>query len=73
MNRLLWRLPGVPVAKADRKQTLAAMTDGRGKQDALDFMRAGASHNTEKSVALLGAQAIFVVVDTFALEHGWAR
>jgi hypothetical protein len=36
-------------------------------------MRAGACHNTEKSGALLAAQAIFVVVDTFALDHGWAR
>jgi hypothetical protein len=36
-------------------------------------MRDGASHNTEKSGALLAAQAIFVVVDIFALDHGWPR
>jgi hypothetical protein len=31
------------------------------------------SHITQKSGALLGAQAIFLVVDTYGLDHGWPR
>lgn len=29
------------------------------------------SHITQKSGALLGAQAIFLVVDTYGMDHGW--
>jgi hypothetical protein len=31
------------------------------------------SHLTQKSGALLAAQAIFIVVDTWGMEHGWPR
>jgi len=31
------------------------------------------SHITQKSGALLAAQAIFIVVDTYGLDHGWPR
>src|SRR5277367_4682440 len=49
------------------------MVGGRTPEDTFDFLRASASHNTEKSGALLGAQGIFVVVDIFAIDHGWPR
>lgn len=49
----------------------ATMTQGRSPESALAFFRDGAVHNTAKSGALLGAQGIFVVVDIFALDHGW--
>ncbi len=71
LGRLGWRILGVPLTAADRATLLQSMIGGRSRSDALDFMRTGASHNTEKSGALLGAQAIFVVVDIFALDHGW--
>ncbi len=70
-GRFAWRVLGVPVTDGDRAVLLGSMTQGRSREDALDFMRVGASHNTEKSGALLSAQAIFVVVDIFALDHGW--
>jgi hypothetical protein len=31
------------------------------------------SHITQKSGALLAAQAIFIVVDTYGMDHGWPR
>jgi hypothetical protein len=31
------------------------------------------AHLTQKSGALLGAQAIFIVVDTWGMEHSWPR
>jgi hypothetical protein len=31
------------------------------------------SHLTQKAGALLAAQAIFIVVDTWGMEHGWPR
>ena len=71
VSRLAWRILGIPLTAADRATLLQSMIGGRSPSDALDFMRAGASHNTEKSGALLSAQAIFVVVDIFALDHGW--
>jgi hypothetical protein len=72
-SRLAWRVLGIPTTQAERDTLFAAMVGRRTPEAALDFMRDGASHNTEKSGALLAAQAIFVVVATFALDHGWPR
>jgi hypothetical protein len=73
MLKLLWRIFGVPFGAEDRASTLAEMTGNRSKENAIEFFRDGASHNTAKSGALLGAQGIFVVVDIFAIDHGWPR
>src|SRR5207245_2482694 len=47
--------------------------DGRIGAAAVDFVRSDVTHNTEKSGALLAAQAIFLVVDIFAMEQGWSQ
>jgi hypothetical protein len=73
MLRLLERLFGVPFTREDRLAAFDKMVGGRSPQDAADILRWSAGHNTEKSGALLGAQAIFVVVDTFVLDRGWPR
>jgi hypothetical protein len=73
MLRLLELLAGAPLTAKGRDETFDSMVGGRSPEDAADFLRWGAGHNTEKSGALLGAQAIFVVVDTFALERGWPK
>jgi hypothetical protein len=73
MMRLLEILLGVPLTSEGRDRTFNAMAGDRSVQDTADFLRWGAGHNTEKSGALLGAQAIFVVVDTFVLERGWPK
>jgi hypothetical protein len=73
MRGVLWRIFGVPFGAADRSSLFATLVGGRTEEAAVDFLRANASHNTEKSGALLGAQGIFVVVDIFAIDHGWPR
>jgi hypothetical protein len=73
MYRLLWRIFGVPFGAEDRAAVFAEMVGDRSKESAIEFFRDGASHNTAKSGALLGAQGIFVVVDIFAIDHGWPR
>lgn len=49
------------------------MLDGRDGAAAVDFVRADVTHNTEKSGALLAAQAIFLVVDLFGLDQHWSK
>jgi len=73
MRGFLWRVFGVPFGAADRSALFATLVGGRSEEAAVDFLRANASHNTEKSGALLGAQGIFVVVDIFAMDHGWTK
>ncbi|HWD26457.1 MAG TPA: hypothetical protein VG387_04785 [Rhizomicrobium sp.] len=73
MLRLLELLFGMPFGREDRLAAFDKMVGGRSPQDAADILRWSAGHNTEKSGALLGAQAIFVVVDTFVLDRGWPR
>jgi uncharacterized membrane protein len=73
MLRLLELLFGMPFTREDRLAAFNKMVGGRSPQDAADILRWSAGHNTEKSGALLGAQAIFVVVDTFVLDRGWPK
>jgi len=73
MMRLLWRIFGVPFSAEDRAAVFDAMVGTRSKENAVEFFRDGAQHNTAKSGALLGAQGIFVVVDIFAIDHGWPK
>ena len=73
MLRLLELLFGMPFTREDRLAAFNKMVGGRSPQDAADILRWSAGHNTEKSGALLGAQAIFVVADTFVLDRGWPR
>jgi hypothetical protein len=73
MMRLLSRIFGVPFSTEDRAAVFNAMVGTRSKENAIEFFRNGAQHNTAKSGALLGAQGIFVVVDIFAIDHGWPK
>ncbi len=41
--------------------------------EAADRLRGAVQHNTEKAGALLAAQGIFTVGDTFALDHNWPQ
>src|ERR1700685_416168 len=71
--KLLSFIFGVPFGAEDRAGVLAEMRGNRSKESAIELFRDGASHNTAKSGALLGAQGIFVVVDIFAIDHGWPK
>jgi len=73
VNRFLWRIFGVPFGAADRASVFDQMMGSRARESAMELFRDGAQHNTHKSGALLGAQGIFVVVDIFAIDHGWPK
>jgi hypothetical protein len=73
MLRWLWLLFGVPFGTESTTKVYVTMVGARTPEETFEFLRASASHNTEKSGALLGAQGIFVVVDIFAIDHGWPR
>lgn len=70
---LLSKLLGIPMTARERDAVFAEIARGRSPENVLAFFRDGAQHNTAKSGALLGAQGIFVVVDIFALDHGWPQ
>jgi hypothetical protein len=71
--KFLFPILGVPISAEDRAAVFAEMVGNRSKESAIEFFRDGASHNTAKSGAVLGAQGIFVVVDIFALDHRWPK
>ena len=73
MRRLLERIFGLPLSAEGRASAYETMVGHRSPEATVEFLRSSAAHNTEKSGALLGAQGIFVVVDIFAIEHGWPR
>ncbi|HEY3638549.1 MAG TPA: hypothetical protein VGK90_10395 [Rhizomicrobium sp.] len=73
MGTLFEILLGAPLSAESRTRALQTMIGDRPAREAAEMLRWGAAHNTEKSGALLAALAIFVVVDTFLLEHGWTR
>jgi len=73
MHSLLRWIFGVPLGEADIEATFRRMMGKRGPEEALEFVLVGIKHNTEKAGALLGAQGIFVVVATFALDHGMPK
>ncbi len=73
MRSLLELILGAPLNASGQDVAFRSLTGGRSPQEAADALRWGAGHNTEKSGALLGAQAIFVVVDTFVLDRGWPK
>jgi len=64
---------GVPFGEADRAAAMKVMAGQRGPDQQVEFLRTTAAHNTEKSGALLAAQGVYVVVDIFAIDHGWPR
>jgi hypothetical protein len=63
---------GIP-ASDERELALKNVTNGLDGFAAVERLRDGVQHNTEKAGALLAAQGIFIVADTFALDHGWPK
>ena len=72
MGRLFARVFGVPHGVAGREAAFAALIGRRSPEETQELLRNSATHNTEKSGALLAAQGIFVV-DIFAIDNGWPR
>ncbi len=63
---------GIPAAD-EREIALRNAVRNLDSVAAVERMRDGVQHNTEKAGALLAAQGIFIVADTFALDHGWPK
>jgi hypothetical protein len=73
MASVFERLLGVPVTHARRREEIESHLRFRDPSDMRATMSENLSHITQKSGALLAAQAIFIVVDTYGIDHGWPR
>lgn len=63
---------GIP-ARGEHDTTARNIAGGLDQVAAAERLRNAVQHNTEKAGALLAAQGIFIVADTFALDHGWPK
>ncbi len=63
---------GIP-ASSEHDETVKNLSVGLDPIAAAERLRNAVQHNTEKAGALLAAQGIFIVADTFALDHGWPK
>ncbi len=63
---------GIPAA-SEHEATVQNLAAGLDPVAASERLRNAVQHNTEKAGALLAAQGIFIVADTFALDHGWPK
>ena len=73
MASVFERLLGVPFTHARRREEIESHLRFRNPADMRATMSENLSHITQKSGALLAAQAIFIVVDTYGIDHGWPR
>jgi hypothetical protein len=73
MASVFERLLGVPFTHARRREEIENHLRFRDPSDMRATMSENLSHITQKSGALLAAQAIFIVVDTYGIDHGWPR
>lgn len=71
MASLFERVIGVPLSRERQKEEIRQYLRFRPPDTLRTVMNENLSHLTQKSGALLAAQAIFIVVDTFGLDHGW--
>jgi hypothetical protein len=70
---LIGFLFGTPGSAEEYETTYRNIVGELDPVSAAERMRGGVQHNTEKAGALLAAQGIFTVADTFALDHGWPK
>ncbi len=71
MPSLLERIVGVPLTLARQREEVESHLRFRDPASLRATLSDGVSHLTQKSGALLAAQAIFLVVDTYGMDHGW--
>ncbi len=64
---------GIPATPEERATALRNVVGDLDPMAGVDRLRDAVQHNTEKAGALLAAQGIFAVADTFALDHGWPQ
>ncbi|HEY1631521.1 MAG TPA: hypothetical protein VGF56_09405 [Rhizomicrobium sp.] len=73
LGQILGFVFGIPGTAEERANALRNIVGDLSPTAAAERLRGGAQHNTEKAGALLAAQGIFTVADTFALDHGWPQ
>jgi hypothetical protein len=73
LRQLTGFLFGIPGTPEEHENTFRNIVGDLGPVSAAERLRGGVQHNTEKAAALLAAQGIFTVADTFALDHGWPK
>jgi hypothetical protein len=73
LSQVLGWLFGTPGTADERENTFRTVAGDLQGAAALERLRNAVQHNTEKAGALLAAQGILIVADTFALDHGWPR
>ena len=73
MASVLDRLFVLPFSDARLREAIESHLRFRTVDAIRETLSENNSHITQKSGALLAAQAIFLVVDTYGLDHGWPR
>ena len=73
MASVLDRLFVLPFSDARLREAIESHLRFRTADAIRETLSENNSHITQKSGALLAAQAIFLVVDTYGLDHGWPR
>ena len=73
MASALQRLFVLPFTDARLREAIDNHLQFRSPGDIRATLSENNSHITQKSGALLAAQAIFIVVDTYGLDHGWPQ
>jgi hypothetical protein len=70
---LLERAIGVPLSRARRWQEIEEHLKFRDASSYRAIVSENVTHITQKSGALLAAQAIFLVFQSYGIDHGWSR
>lgn len=73
LQQFLGWLLGTPGSPEEHENAYRHIVGDLNATAAAERLRGGVQHNTEKAGALLAAQGIFTVADTFALDHGWPQ
>lgn len=73
MASLFEKTIGIPLSAARQREEIALYLRFRDASTIRAVMGENLSHITQKSGALLAAQAIFIVVDTYGIEHNWPQ
>ena len=73
LQQFLGWLLGTAGSPEERETAYRHIVGDLNATAAAERLRGGVQHNTEKAGALLAAQGIFTVADTFALDHGWPK
>jgi hypothetical protein len=72
-SSLAERAIGIPLSRARRRQDIEEHLGYRDAKSYRAIVSENVSHITQKSGALLAAQAIFLVFQSYGIDHGWSR